>query len=80
MLQIEATDEANNKAVITHNFSINYLAPIIAETPSYLCTNPIVPVIATGTSTLYNRAGTGSFIYSFTKMYSLRHVLYMHTK
>ena len=69
MLQIEATDEANNKAVITHNFSINYLAPIIAETPSYLCSKPIVPVTATGTSTvpstgtstLYNRTGTSSF-------------------
>ena len=65
ILQIEATDEANNKAVITYNFSIHFLAPIIAEIPSYLCSNLIVPVTATGTSTctstLYNRTGTSSF-------------------
>ena len=45
MLQIEATDEANNKAVKTHNFSINFPAPIMA----------------TSNSTLYNTTGTGSF-------------------
>ena len=68
-LQIEATDEANNKAVIAHNFSINFLAPILAETASCLCSKPIVLVTAintstgtfTGTPTLYNRTGTSSY-------------------
>ena len=58
MLQIEATDEANNKAIRSHDFSINFL---INETPPYLCSKPIVPVTSTGTSTLYNRTGTSSF-------------------
>ena len=65
ILQIKATDEANNKAVRSHDFSINFLAPIITETLSCLCSKPIVPVTATGTSigtsTLYNRTGTSSF-------------------